>query len=154
MIFTVFHAVVRERWSESARGLMRVQADHQRRTLEILVQRPHLTDGAIFTAAGASSLLDVLLGIEGESELIERARSAMADQGMPGLAVRIDARKSALEALEYAEIVAKSTIDRLAGVCRHLDERFWQRWIRRLKARSRRDVPWRSSADLIRADID
>lgn len=150
-IFTDFKAVVAKGWDEKAQGLMRVQADHQSRTLAVLIQRPHITDGAIFTAAGAGALLGAMLGIEGQAELAARARAQAASQGMAGFAIRVDARSPALDALEHAEVVAQSTMNRLAAVRRYMDESFWQRRIRRLKSRFRKNADLGSAAEPITA---
>ena len=60
-IFTQAHRTFRnERWKSELAGGLAARASQLRETLERLLGRPALTDGAIFVGAGAKALMDIV----------------------------------------------------------------------------------------------
>lgn len=121
-------------WNDVSIGKLQAKAGLNRRALEQLIQRPSLTDGAIFTAAGAVELLELILSIELESAHVARALAAKREGGFPG-AVHVNPRQPAVALIKEGDDVLKVTIERAAKVERYLKE-----W--RIVRLGRRAIRW------------
>jgi hypothetical protein len=132
------------RWDDRELGKLQAKADHGKRALEQLIQRPSLTDGAIFTGAGAIALMDLILGIEPQAALTARASAAAREEGFMG-AVRVDPKSRAKNVLEDCAAIAEVTMDRAERVRRLLEKpriwRFFRHLRRQLKGAANRVDP-------------
>lgn len=119
-------------WDDGALGKLQARAFHGQKALEQLIKRPSLTDGAIYTGAGAISLLESILAIKHQKELIAKMMGAMRER-QHGLAGRIDAGTPAKQIIAEGLAVVEVTKARAQLVRIHLDEGWIQRRIRHAK---------------------
>jgi len=129
-------------WDDRKLARQQVKADHGKRALEHLIQRPSLTDGAIFTAAGAIAILDLVLSVESEAALVSIARARATGAGFEG-AVFVEPKRRARERVEDGATVVDVTKDRADRVRRYLEEGKVRRMIRHARRRLAR---WRTKA--------
>lgn len=119
-------------WSDAALGKAQARAVHGKAALEQLIQRPSLTDGAIYTGAGAIALLGTILGIEHQRDAMTRALLNARARNEGG-AVRIDAGLPAKRLLESGDEIMEVTKERAERVRQHLEETWLDRKRRHAK---------------------
>ncbi len=134
VFYQVDHLVRSPHWNEEGLKFLKVKADHWRLTLERLIDRPFLTDGAIFTGAGAISLLDIVSRIQTQEDLVQQDLDRQAFKSYGCSTVWFYCRSKALAEIASGKYVAMAVRNRGRRVQRHMRgaiQRFMDR-LRRL----------------------
>jgi hypothetical protein len=117
--------LVNERvWPDDLVTLIRIRAAHLHATLDRLIGRPSLTDGAIAVGAGAMSILAAIQGIPTATETI---RAASLRGGDPRLARMVETIKPAKLVLDSAADVVTVVETRAARVRTYANRRWHHR---------------------------
>lgn len=123
-------------WPDDLTSLIRIRASHLHATLDRLLNRPSLTDGAIAIGAGAMSVLNAIIGIPNSQEAKERA---FARSHNPNLAQFIDVMGPAKVVLDSAGKVVEVIEVRVRRVEDYMKRPLWHRLAKR----------WRSLRDML-----
>ena len=106
-------------WPTEAVLPMRIKAGHLTVTLDRLISRPSLSDGAIATGAGALNIMEVLASLQTVEET-RRDAIARAPAGIEGRIARYaGSRLQVLPIMEGLESAAEIVRARMEGLERH-----------------------------------
>jgi type II secretory pathway pseudopilin PulG len=119
--------VAEKSWPDDLVTLIRIRADHLYATLDRLIGRPSLTDGAIAVGAGAMSILAAIRNIPSSTETV---REVSARGGDPRFARMVETVRPAKLVLESAADVVEVVERRVERVRAYANRRWyhWRRW--------------------------
>lgn len=117
-------SVANKAWPDDLASLIRIRAMQLHATLDRLLNRPSLTDGAIAIGSGAMSVLAAIIAIPNSQEARERAFSRSHDSK---LARFIDVVGPAKIVLDSAGQVVEVVQARARKVEDYLNRRWWHR---------------------------
>lgn len=80
-IFDATRELLETDWKDEDLAKLQARASCGRGALEQLVRRPSLTDGAVFTGAGAIALLEIVLAVEHKRTIGGRLAARLRDSG-------------------------------------------------------------------------
>ena len=109
----------RASWRDAPSAVLAARADHLHMTLDRLLNRPELTDGAIVAGSGAMRLLEAIM--QGRDMIF-------SGNGGAGFG------KLALEVLFPVDPIVPVVEDRAIRVARHAVRWRWPRWRKRFAA--------------------
>jgi hypothetical protein len=104
-------------WASPTVITLRTRADHVYQTLDRLVGRPSLTDGAIAVGAGGMSIMAILRRLD-TTEEIRQARLSRASANSPERigAMFVDATAPARQSIEATQEIVKVVLERMDRV--------------------------------------
>ena len=113
-------AIINNTWSTKPVTSFRIRATHLHETIDRLISRPSLSDGAITIGAGAMSILVMLRSLETREELQEKYMAQRSRKGGDLVAAMyIDAVPAAAATIESTQEVVDIVQERMARVKRY-----------------------------------
>ncbi len=106
-----------DKWSTKSVSVLRIKAAHLYETLDRLVGRPSLTDGAIAVGAGAMSILHLLRSLETTEEIRQKKMARLANSKESRVfAMMVDSATPARETIEAAQALVDVVQERICRV--------------------------------------
>ena len=106
-----------KKWPDTDVVSIRIKADHLRMTLDRLLSRAHLSDGAIAVGAGCMSILSTIGSIESHGEMLTRRRAELSkDSRERMMAMMLGPMSEAAPRIIGAKAVASVVRERMEKV--------------------------------------